>query len=251
MFHRVHQADDVLLRLRCLTLRGLLLRVLFRKVCADHAATDRSNDSVVPRVMHSEPAYHRALEAACGVCRAWPLRRPASLQPRRFLSGWSPSLLNTKRCPRAAPSVGPSSITAPARYCLPYMIGPASIDHSQYSVFRFIKAPHFDFAIRWSMACSLNVRCSFQSLPRLCLLKCRRLGECAFGVDSDCWCVAPGPGAVVRPVHIPLKLVASVQKRLRCVRTTGLLDYSHGFNAQLDVSTPFPLQEDAGLPSHV
>jgi hypothetical protein len=69
-FHRVHQADDVLLRLCCLALRGLLLRVLFRKVPADHAATDRANYSVVPRVMPSDPAYHRALEAACGVCRA-------------------------------------------------------------------------------------------------------------------------------------------------------------------------------------
>lgn len=50
-FHRVHQADDVLLRLCCLTLGGLLLslllRVLLRKVPANHAATDRTNDSVV------------------------------------------------------------------------------------------------------------------------------------------------------------------------------------------------------------
>ena len=73
-FHRVHQADDVLLRLRCLTLGGLLLSlllsVLLRKVPADHATTDRTNDSVVPRVMPSDPAYHRALEAACGVCCA-------------------------------------------------------------------------------------------------------------------------------------------------------------------------------------
>ena len=69
-FHRVHQADDVLLRLCHLTLRGLLLSVLLRKVPADHATPDRTNDSVVPRVMPSYPAYHRALEAARGVCRA-------------------------------------------------------------------------------------------------------------------------------------------------------------------------------------
>jgi hypothetical protein len=42
----VHQTDEVLLRLCYLTLRGLLLGVLFRKVPADHAATDRTNDSV-------------------------------------------------------------------------------------------------------------------------------------------------------------------------------------------------------------
>ena len=73
-FHRVHQADDVLLRLCCLTFRGLLLSallsVLLRKVPADHAATDRTNHSVVPRVMPGDPTYRRALEAACGVCRA-------------------------------------------------------------------------------------------------------------------------------------------------------------------------------------
>ncbi len=64
-FHRIHQADDVLLRLCYLTLRGLLLGVLLRKVPADHAAIDRNSDSVVPRVMPSDPIYHRALEAAC------------------------------------------------------------------------------------------------------------------------------------------------------------------------------------------
>jgi hypothetical protein len=73
-FHRVHQADDVLLRLCCLTLRGLLLclllSVLLRKVPADHATTDRTNDSVVSRVMPSDPADHCALEAARGICRA-------------------------------------------------------------------------------------------------------------------------------------------------------------------------------------
>ena len=69
-FHRVHQADDVLLRLCCLTLRSLLLGVLLRKVPADHATTDRTNDSVVPRIVPCDPAYHRTLEAACGVCRA-------------------------------------------------------------------------------------------------------------------------------------------------------------------------------------
>jgi hypothetical protein len=58
------------LRLCCLTLRSLLLGVLLRKVPADHAATDRTNDSVVPRIVPSVPAYDRALEAACGVCRA-------------------------------------------------------------------------------------------------------------------------------------------------------------------------------------
>ena len=68
-FHRVHQAD-VLLRLCCQTFRGLLLSVLLRKVPADHAATYRTNDSVVPRVMPSDPAYHRAFEAARGICRA-------------------------------------------------------------------------------------------------------------------------------------------------------------------------------------
>ena len=67
---RVHQADDVLLRPCCLTFCGLLLSVLLRKVPADHAATDRTNHSVVPRVMPSDPAYRCALEAACGVCRA-------------------------------------------------------------------------------------------------------------------------------------------------------------------------------------
>lgn len=51
-------------------LRGLLLSVLLRKVPADHAATDRTNDSVVPRIVPSDPAYHRALEAACGMCSA-------------------------------------------------------------------------------------------------------------------------------------------------------------------------------------
>jgi hypothetical protein len=64
-FHRVHQADDVLLCMCCLALRGLLLSfllsVLLRKVPADHAATDRTNDSVMPRVMPSDPAYYRAL----------------------------------------------------------------------------------------------------------------------------------------------------------------------------------------------
>ena len=35
------------MRLCCLTLRSLLLGVLLRKVPADHAATDRTNDSVV------------------------------------------------------------------------------------------------------------------------------------------------------------------------------------------------------------
>jgi hypothetical protein len=68
----------VLLDLCCLMLRrsqlclllGLLLRVLLRKVPADHAATDRANDGVVPRIVPSDPAYHGTLEAACGVCRA-------------------------------------------------------------------------------------------------------------------------------------------------------------------------------------
>lgn len=57
--HRVHQADEALLRLCRLTLRGLLLSfllsVLLRKVPADHTATDRANDSVMPRVMPSDP----------------------------------------------------------------------------------------------------------------------------------------------------------------------------------------------------
>jgi hypothetical protein len=68
------QPDDALLGLCRLKLRGLLLglllNVLLCKVPADHAATDRANYSVVPRVMPSDPAYHGALEAACGVCRA-------------------------------------------------------------------------------------------------------------------------------------------------------------------------------------
>ncbi|MGF6303056.1 hypothetical protein OKW43_005688 [Paraburkholderia sp. WC7.3g] len=51
-------------------LLSLLLSVLLRKVLADHAATDCTNDSVVPGVMPGDSAYHRALEAACGVCRA-------------------------------------------------------------------------------------------------------------------------------------------------------------------------------------
>ncbi|BCF95983.1 hypothetical protein PPGU19_005520 [Paraburkholderia sp. PGU19] len=51
-------------------LLSLLLRVLLREVPADHAATDRTNDSVVPRVVPSDPAYHRAFEAACGVRRS-------------------------------------------------------------------------------------------------------------------------------------------------------------------------------------
>jgi hypothetical protein len=55
--------------LLCL-LRGLLLSVLLRNVPADHAATDCTNDSVVPGVMPGDSAYHRALKAACGVCRA-------------------------------------------------------------------------------------------------------------------------------------------------------------------------------------
>lgn len=69
-FHLAHQGDDVLLHLCRLTLRGLLLGVLFGKVPTDHAAADRANYGVVPRVMPSDPAYHRALEAACGVWRA-------------------------------------------------------------------------------------------------------------------------------------------------------------------------------------
>jgi hypothetical protein len=73
-FHRVHQADDVLLRLCCLTLRGLLLSlllsVLLRKVPANHAATDCTDNSMVSRVMPSDPAYNCALEAARGICRA-------------------------------------------------------------------------------------------------------------------------------------------------------------------------------------
>lgn len=60
-FHLAHQGDDVLLHLCRLTLRGLLLGVPFRKVPTDHAAADRANYGVVPRVMPSDPAYHRAL----------------------------------------------------------------------------------------------------------------------------------------------------------------------------------------------
>lgn len=67
-FHRVHQADDVLLRLCCLTFRGLLLSVLLRKVPADHATTDRTNDSVVPRVMPSAPL--RAVHVLQNLCMA-------------------------------------------------------------------------------------------------------------------------------------------------------------------------------------
>jgi len=69
-FHRVHQTDDVLLHLCCLTLRGLLLSVLLRKVPADHAAANRTSHSVVPRVMPGDSTDRRALEAACGVCHA-------------------------------------------------------------------------------------------------------------------------------------------------------------------------------------
>ncbi|MGF6841490.1 hypothetical protein QF001_005385 [Paraburkholderia youngii] len=79
LVQRAPQGDDVLLRLCCLTLRGLqlslllglLLSVLLRKMSADHAATDRTNDGVVPSVMPSDPANHCTLEAACGVCRAY------------------------------------------------------------------------------------------------------------------------------------------------------------------------------------
>ncbi|MGF6940035.1 hypothetical protein OKW41_009197 [Paraburkholderia sp. UCT70] len=51
-------------------LLSLLLSVLLRKVLADHAATDCTNDSVVPGVMPGDSAYHRALDATYGVCRA-------------------------------------------------------------------------------------------------------------------------------------------------------------------------------------
>jgi hypothetical protein len=73
-FHLAHQGDDVLLRLCCLTLRGLLLSlllsVLLRKVPANHAATDCTDNSMVSRIMPSDPTYYRSLEAARGVCRA-------------------------------------------------------------------------------------------------------------------------------------------------------------------------------------
>jgi hypothetical protein len=42
--------------------------MLLREVPADHAATDRTNDRVVPRVMPGDSAHDRTLEAACGVC---------------------------------------------------------------------------------------------------------------------------------------------------------------------------------------
>ncbi|BCZ81907.1 hypothetical protein PTKU64_55820 [Paraburkholderia terrae] len=55
----------------CLTLRGLLLsfllRVLLRKVPADHAPANRPDDRVVPSIVTGHSADHRALEAACGV----------------------------------------------------------------------------------------------------------------------------------------------------------------------------------------
>jgi len=56
--------------LLCLLL-GSLLSALLRKVPADYAPTDRTNDSVVPRVMSGDSAYHRSLEAACGICSAY------------------------------------------------------------------------------------------------------------------------------------------------------------------------------------
>lgn len=51
------------MRLRCLTLRGLLLCVLLGKVPADHAA----NDSVVSRVMSGYSAHRCTLQATCSV----------------------------------------------------------------------------------------------------------------------------------------------------------------------------------------
>ena len=56
--------------LLCLLL-GLLLSVLLRKVSAGHAATDRTNDGMVPRIMTSDAADHRALYTARGVGRAY------------------------------------------------------------------------------------------------------------------------------------------------------------------------------------
>ncbi|CAD6554068.1 hypothetical protein LMG28727_05639 [Paraburkholderia kirstenboschensis] len=73
-FARAHEADDVLLRLGGVTLRGLLLGlllgVLFGEVPANHAAADRADDRMVSRVMPSDAAHYRTLEAARGVCRA-------------------------------------------------------------------------------------------------------------------------------------------------------------------------------------
>jgi hypothetical protein len=61
------------LTLRCLPLSlllGLPLSVLLRKMPADHAATDRANYRVVPRIVTGHSADDRALETACGVCLA-------------------------------------------------------------------------------------------------------------------------------------------------------------------------------------
>jgi hypothetical protein len=62
---------DALLSLRCLVLSSVLLGVLLRHVSSHHAATDRSDDGVVSRVMPGDPAYDRAFEAAGGVCRSY------------------------------------------------------------------------------------------------------------------------------------------------------------------------------------
>jgi hypothetical protein len=69
--HRAHQADDILLGLRCLTLHGLPLGVLFCKMPADHAPANCPDDSMVPRVMPSDPTYNRAFVAASGVRRSY------------------------------------------------------------------------------------------------------------------------------------------------------------------------------------
>lgn len=52
-----------------LLLGGLLLGALFGEVSAHHAAADRADDSMVPRVMPGDAAHYRTLEAARGVRR--------------------------------------------------------------------------------------------------------------------------------------------------------------------------------------
>ena len=69
------RSRDILLRLCGLTLSGLvlcglLLSALFGEVSAHHAAADRADNSMVPRVMPGDAAHYRTLDAACGVRRA-------------------------------------------------------------------------------------------------------------------------------------------------------------------------------------
>jgi hypothetical protein len=59
-----------LLRLRLLTLRGLLLRVFLRHMPSDDAAAHGADYGVVAGVMSRDAAHDRPLQAAGGVRRA-------------------------------------------------------------------------------------------------------------------------------------------------------------------------------------